>query len=207
VNLVERIHEVYIRRRRARVLSQRIAQVLPPQASVLDVGCGDGHLASLIQQRLPGVRIQGVDVLLRDRPCIPVKCFDGRRLPYPHGSFDVVMFNDVLHHADDPHILLQEAVRVARQAIVIKDHLLEGILAGCTLRLMDRAGNRRFSVRLAYNYWRQSQWIEAFEALGTTLDCWNDRVNLYAWPLTIFFDRHLHFVARLMIHRGPKLSR
>ena len=205
MTLVERIHEVCVRGRRARVLSERIAQVLPPKASVLDVGCGDGQVASLIAQRLPGARIQGVDVLVRGEPRIPVEWFDGRRLPYHEQSFDVVMLNDVLHHADDPQVLLREAVRVARQAIIVKDHLLQGILAGYTLRLMDRVGNRRFGVRLRYNYWHYGQSRETFADLGTEIDFWDDRLNLYAWPLTVLFDRRLHFVARLAINQGSPL--
>lgn len=205
MNLLERIHERAVCGRRARVLSERISQVLPPKASVLDVGCGDGYVASLIAQRLPEVRIEGVDVLLREEAYIPVKWFDGRRLPYPQESFDVVMFNDVLHHTDDPRVLLEEAVRVARQAIVIKDHLEEGMLAGSTLRLMDRVGNRRFGVRLPYRYWRYSQWQKAFEGLGAELDLWNERVNLYCWPFTMLFDRRLHFVARLVTKREAAL--
>lgn len=203
VNLAERIHEHWVRRRRARVLSGRIARLLPAHGTVLDVGSGDGHVASLIQQRLPQLCIQGVDVLLRDGTWIPVRWFEGRRLPYPQGSFDVVMFNDVLHHTDDPRTLLREAARVARQAIVIKDHVLKGVLAGCTLRLMDRVGNQRFGVPLPNNYWRHSQWLDAFEELGTRLDVWEDRINLYRWPLGVLFDRRFHFIARLVINRDP----
>ena len=33
--------------------------------------------------------------------------------------------------------LLREAVRVARQAVLIKDHLVEGTFAYSTLRFMD----------------------------------------------------------------------
>ena len=39
------------------------------------------QIASLIEQRLPRGRIQGVDVLVRDEARIPVEWFDGRRLP------------------------------------------------------------------------------------------------------------------------------
>jgi hypothetical protein len=42
----------------------------------------------------------------------------------------VVLFVDVLHHSKDPMILLREAVRMVRKAIVIKDHTLAGLLAG-----------------------------------------------------------------------------
>jgi len=73
----------------------------------------------------PRISIDGIDVLLRRDVAIPVKRFNGRSIPYGEGSFDVVMFIDVLHHAAEPMILLREAVRVARQMILIKDHLLK----------------------------------------------------------------------------------
>jgi hypothetical protein len=72
---------------------------------------------------------------------VTVKKFDGRSIPCGDGNFDVVIFIDVLHRTDDPMILLQEAVRVARQVIVMKNHLLKGALAYSTLRLMDWVGN------------------------------------------------------------------
>ena len=54
-------------------------------------------------------------------------------------------------------ILLRETVRVARQVIVIKDHLLKGAFAYSTLRLMDWVGNARHDVALPYNYWTSAQ--------------------------------------------------
>jgi hypothetical protein len=38
-------------------------------------------------------------------------------------------------------ILLREAARVAREAVVIKDHTKNGLAADATLRFMDRIGN------------------------------------------------------------------
>ena len=64
----------------------------------------------------PDLEITGVDVLVRPKNHIPVQLFDGRQLPFPDQSFDAVMFVDVLHHTDDPSVLLREAKRVARKA-------------------------------------------------------------------------------------------
>ena len=55
------------------------------------------------------------------------------------------MFVDVLLHTLDPMILLREAIRVARQTVVIKDHTLDGLLAGPTLRAMGLG--RKLEVR------------------------------------------------------------
>src|SRR5205085_9858791 len=129
------------------------ARLIPQSASTLDVGCGDGQLASEIIRSRPDLSFKGIDVLVRPESAIPVSAFDGAHIPFPDCSFDVVMFSDVLHHTDDPLVLLREAARVARRSIVIKDHLIKGLLARPTLAFMDRVGNRRHGVPLPYNYW------------------------------------------------------
>jgi SAM-dependent methyltransferase len=79
----------------------------PRNASVLDVGSGDGRLARLVADKRPDISIQGIDVLVRTDAAIPVVKFDGTSIPYGEGSFDVVMLVDVLHHTVEPMILLR----------------------------------------------------------------------------------------------------
>ncbi len=179
------------------MLSRRLAELMPRQGRVLDVGCGNGLVAWSIRQVRPDVTIEGVDVLIQPSPHVPVRQFDGLHLPAEDASFDAVMFVDVLHHTDDPRPLLAEARRVSRSAIVIKDHLREGLLANATLRLMDHVGNARFGIRLPYNYWKRKQWQDEFGALQLEVEKWNEKLGLYAWPLSLWFDRSLHFIARL----------
>ncbi len=198
MNLLDHIHQTRVLSRRVDVLSRRLADVIPPQCDVLDVGCGDGLMAERIGQLRPDLSLQGIDVLLRDNCRIPSLEFDGRRLPLDDASVDVVMFVDVLHHTDDPAVLLAEANRVARRAIVIKDHTREGFLAETTLRFMDRVGNKRHGVALPFNYWRRRQWRDAFAAIGAEVERWDDDLRIYPWPARAVFDRSLHFVARLL---------
>lgn len=137
MSFLELLHGGYVHKRRVSVLSEWRSNLIPRNASVLDVGCGDGRLARLVADKRPDISIHGMDVRPRTGAAIPVETFDGRSIPHGDGSFDVVMFIDVLHHTVEPMILLWEAVRIARQVILIKDHLLEGALAYSTLRLMD----------------------------------------------------------------------
>jgi SAM-dependent methyltransferase len=149
-----------------------------------------------MQQR-PDIVLRGIDVLVRDQPYIPIEAFDGRVIPYGNGSFDVVMFVDVLHHTEDPMVLLREATRTARKAIIIKDHTCNGFLAGQTLRFLDWVGNARHGVALPYNYWPQDKWFEAFTRLGLTIGVWRKALGLYPPPANWAFERSLHFIGRL----------
>lgn len=93
--------------------------------------------------------------------------------------------------------LLEEARRVARRSIIIKDHNLNGIAAGIILRLMDWIGNAPHGVVLTYNYWPRSRWQRAFKSLGVDIGEYRDRLGVYPTPASWVFERSLHFVTRL----------
>ena len=197
VSVIDRIHEDHVFGRRVLRLVEHLARVIPEQARVLDVGCGNGQIAHLLMGSRPDLTIRGIDVLVRPHTFVPVQSFDGEAIPYADGSFDVVMFVDVLHHTSDPHVLLREAKRVASKAVVIKDHTRNGVLAGPTLRFMDHVGNARHRVVLPGNYWPKQRWLDAFRQLDWTIATWHKNLGLYPWPASWIFGRSLHFVARL----------
>jgi len=107
------------------------------------------------------------------------------------------MYIDVLHHTEDPLALLREAARVARKAILIKDHLRSGVLAYTTLRFMDWVGNSHHDVALPYNYWTKDAWNKAFFGLELTVERWIPRLQIYPAPWDWLFGRSLHFIAQL----------
>lgn len=194
---IEAVHGRHVAGRRVRVLSRHLARLLPVDARVLDVGCGDGQIAWCVSQARPDVTVRGVEVLVRPDTKIEVEPFDGATLPYADGAFDCVMLVDVLHHCEEPLAMLAEAARVASQAVVVKDHRLSGVLAGPTLRLMDYVGNHRYGVSLPYNYLSPAEWQAGFDQLGLTVEERIDHLAIYPKPASWLFDRTLHFAARL----------
>ncbi len=196
MSILDRVHGEYVFGRRVRVLARHIADLLPAGASVLDVGCGDGSIARAVMDMRADVRFEGIDVLVRPTTHIPVAEFDGRRIPREDASVDVALFVDVLHHTEDPTVLLREAARVSLQAVMVKDHLLDGVLAGPTLRFMDWVGNARHGVVLPYNYWPQARWEQAAAELGLTREEWRASLGLYPAWADWLFGRGLHFIAR-----------
>lgn len=197
MGVTEFVHEGYVTGRRARVLSSHLADLIPQNSEVLDIGCGDGLIAQLIMQKRSDLSFQGIDIHVRNRTRIPVEPFDGRSIPYGNAAFDAVMLIDVLHHAENPLGLLEEALRVSRTIILIKDHTLKGFLAEPILRFMDQIGNLRHGVALRYDYWPEQRWLTTFESLGVKVTAWDPHLGLYPWPARWIFERSLHFLARL----------
>ncbi|HKO15294.1 MAG TPA: class I SAM-dependent methyltransferase [Gemmatimonadaceae bacterium] len=207
MNLLGRLHGQHVHTRRVAVLARHLAPLLPQSARVLDVGCGDGQLAARLHALRPDVHIEGVDVLVREHTAIPVRSFDGARIPLADASIDLVLMVDVLHHTENPAVLLAEAARVARGGVLLKEHLCEGPAARLTLRAMDWVGNARHGVHLPYNYWSRAQWTGAFAQLGLVVQHWQSALHLYPRPAGWLFDRALHFVALLAVSRSGVAGR
>jgi methionine biosynthesis protein MetW len=96
-----------------------LARYLAPDASVLDLGCGDGTGHGVwIAERVGSYR--GADVSgsaiesARARGLEAVVVEEAHRLPFGDGAFDVVVMSEVLEHLFAPQDALLEVRRVLR---------------------------------------------------------------------------------------------
>ena len=93
----------------------KIEQVLPPASKVLEIGGGTGQQAKALSER--GFRVVSVDIdgsIYKDDRVFPVMDYDGRNLPFPDATFDVVLSSNVLEHVTDLSGLHKEMARVLR---------------------------------------------------------------------------------------------
>jgi cyclopropane fatty-acyl-phospholipid synthase-like methyltransferase len=93
--------------------------VVNPGTTVLEVGTGTGALLQNLLQR--GCRAQGVELsteLIAEAErwfgVLPIGKIDGVALPFPAGSFDVVLSFDVFEHIAESDAHLDEVRRVLR---------------------------------------------------------------------------------------------
>jgi SAM-dependent methyltransferase len=98
--------------------------------SLLDVGSATGRGLPKLLQGLPDALICGiepVDALVRqgissgDNQGLPLLLASGDALPFADKSFDAVCEFGVLHHVPKPARVIEEMLRVARNAVVLSD--------------------------------------------------------------------------------------
>jgi hypothetical protein len=98
----------------------------------------------------------------------------------------------------DPLALLQDACRVSRDFVLIKDYLADSVFSRGMLRLMDWVGNRPHAVVLPYAYLSSCEWKVLYGQLGLTPERVEGDLGLYPLPFSILCGRNLHFIALLM---------
>lgn len=94
--------------------------------SILEVGCGEGKLSSLLHNWKPDAQVFGVDIservfdqsILRSAN-VQVAVQSAVALGFPDRSFDLVVAVEVLEHLEEPELALAELRRVARRHLLL----------------------------------------------------------------------------------------
>ena len=101
-----------------------IADLLPSNVRVLDVGCGDGSLMSLLIEK-KNIEVRGLELEKENvQKCIykGLPVIEGNAETelhqFPDGSFDYVVLSQTLQAFLNPELVLDELLRVGKKAIV-----------------------------------------------------------------------------------------
>lgn len=87
---------------------------------IVDIGCGMGHTAVLLQQK--GYKVTGLDIVNSSftKEFTPI-LYDGQKMPFADKQFDVALLLMMLHHTPNPDKIINEAARVSRELVIIED--------------------------------------------------------------------------------------
>ncbi len=170
-----------------RATEARLLASVDLPAPILDLGCGDGHFASVA---LPGPVRAGIDPAwpplreARARGCYSILAqARGDRLPFPDGSFATVMSNCVLEHIPQVTPVLAEVHRVLRPGgvficTVVSAHFPAYLFWPTLFQRLRLPGlARRYGEwfnRLSVHHHCDdpATWIARFQAAGLRVEHW-----------------------------------
>jgi SAM-dependent methyltransferase len=170
-----------------RAVECRFMARVPLTPPVLDIGCGDGHFASIAYEQLP-IDV-GIDVMARDLPEAKARTGVYREvmfasataLPFADGTFNTVISNCVIEHIPDNAAVLSEISRVLKPGGVFattlpSEHYPEFLLGSTAFRKagLTRLGERygQFFNRISYHYhvYAPNEWKRRLEAVGLEVE-------------------------------------
>jgi 2-polyprenyl-3-methyl-5-hydroxy-6-metoxy-1,4-benzoquinol methylase len=103
---------------------EKIIEAIPGDGKkrVLDAGCGEGHLISMMHDRFPSFEYAGIDITdvalqkARERcKYATLTKMDLDDIKYPDGHFDVVICTEVLEHIYEYRAVIEELKRVTKR--------------------------------------------------------------------------------------------
>lgn len=161
--------------RAAKKMCRACQDFIEKGAKILDLGCGSGIVGKTFQNFFQA-EVLGVDVKDYRVSPFPFQLYDGLHLPFSENSFDIVLINYVLHHAEDPILLLKEAKRVTKDKIIIFEDLSEGFLSKLICKIHGSSFDRFFQKGMVGG-WRptktsfktESEWEKIFKEIGLNI--------------------------------------
>lgn len=137
------------------------ASVITPHSRILDVGAGKGLLAEEMTRRF-NARVTMVDVAKYNQSDLPLTVCDSRALAFADNSFDYAVLSFVLHHTPKPETILREALRVAREVIVVENDV-RGKVRGAITRAIDSWPSLRYGTPPCYIAQPRDEWLRMFQ--------------------------------------------
>jgi SAM-dependent methyltransferase len=149
-------------------VGSKIAPWLERGQTVLDLGAGTGFISRWLLDRV------GVDPTLTDvvdyhnraRGLPFIRLEDPYRVPVADRSFDAVIMLFVLHHVarrEDQERLLDEAIRIARNRVVIMEDTPGGRLDRLLNTGWDWLLNQRHRVSTPFTFRSSEEWTRGFK--------------------------------------------
>ena len=155
-------------------VGQNVAPWLERGQTMLDLGAGTGFMSRWLQERtgvVPTLTDQ-VSYHNRAKTLSFIQSDDPFSVPVEDGSFDVVMMLFVFHHvesyADQPR-LLDEAIRIARDRVVIMEDTPENRLDLMFNKGWDWLLNRRHGVPCPFTFRSPDGWLRLFKTRNVSI--------------------------------------
>lgn len=139
---------------------------------LLDLGSGTGIVAQTIHERT-GMKVTLADVInysMTDLPTVIIS--QDSRIPLENDAVDTTLLYLVLHHADDPLRLLEEAVRVTRTRMVIMEGYVddeETYLVNCYFDWFLNRVVEAEDINIPLNFRTTGEWQQIFAQHGLRL--------------------------------------
>lgn len=158
----------YLFKKNVEKLIEEIKSYLSKKERILDLGSGTCMFTKVLREK--GYNITPVDIKNKSyyTSIVPI-VYNGKKLPFPDKSFDICLIIAVLHHTQNPEMVLREAVRVTSKKIIILEDLYTNTIQKYYTFAVDSLLNKEFIGHPHANK-DDDGWHRLFQRLGLKLE-------------------------------------
>ena len=115
--------------------------------SILDVGCGNGFFTYYFSKLAYTVGLDYSKYMLSINPCNPLIQGSALSLPFKANSFDLIFCSNLLHHVEDPEIVVKEMKRLSKNFVVLLEpNRNNPLMALFCATVLEERGALKFSL-------------------------------------------------------------
>lgn len=89
--------------------------------SLLDVGCGNGYFSYYFEKICDTTCLDYSEFMLSINPCKKKVLASAAEIPFPNDSFDMVFCSNLLHHLQNPILVITEMRRVSKKYVIVSE--------------------------------------------------------------------------------------
>ena len=86
---------------REEIIIENVKPFLPAGQTIIEIGAGNGLVAQALADAT-AADFTLLDVVDYNQSKLPMRVYDGKKIPFPDNSFDYALLIFVLHHNPDP---------------------------------------------------------------------------------------------------------
>lgn len=115
---------------------------------LLDIGCGNGFFTHYFSKIADSVGLDYSRYMLSINPCNSLIQGSALFLPFKNETFEIVFCSNLLHHVEDPTIVLREMKRVSKKFVILSEpNRNNPFMLLFSVIVREEHGTLRFSLR------------------------------------------------------------
>jgi SAM-dependent methyltransferase len=174
----------YFGRIRAKNLIKKIQLYLKNSDNILDIGAGPCLVCEILNEQNYNVTPVDVKNFSFSKNINPI-IFDGSNIPFNKDKFNMSLLITVLHHANDPQKLIDEAKRVSSNRLIIIEDIYKNKIHKYLTFILDSLVNFEFFGH-PHNNKTDNEWKSIFKNLGLKLIDVQYRTSLFIFSHAIY---------------------
>jgi len=180
-------------RDRDKILTDLFIEYIEPKEEIIDIGPGNGAISRHVfnKKKVDVVLVDVVDKREEYAEGFKFLLYDGKKLPFSDESFDTSLLITVLHHTHNPEQVLREAIRVAKNKVIIVEDVYNNSIEKYQTFLADSLANNEFFGHPHTNK-SEGEWLELFGKLNLKLLSKKENVMSYYF----FHFKNMSFVLK-----------